>query len=105
MSRKRLGLRPAAGLVAFVAAVAMALFIVPSAFAVSGAADTTDNPGFVGPAAYINRACTNGPAHTTPAVNCNIYLDKRDVWINGGPTNGVSQLSDGYYFFAVLSPG
>jgi hypothetical protein len=35
-------------------------------------------------------------------VNCNIYQDKADVWINGGPAaNG---LTDGTYFFAVVEP-
>ncbi len=34
-----------------------------------------------------------------------MLLDKRDVWLNGGPVSGQSNLSEGYYFFAVLSPG
>ncbi len=34
-----------------------------------------------------------------------VLLDKRDVWLNGGPVSGQSNLSEGYYFFAVLSPG
>ena len=73
---------------------------------VSGASDTTDNPA-------AGSYCANGPhagmtgndSSTLPATNCNLYPAKTDVWINGGPQNGTSQLSDGYWFFAVLSPG
>jgi hypothetical protein len=71
--------------------------------AVSGAVQTTDDPN-------TSHWCANGPhngsSDTTlpPAVNCNIYNAKPDVWINGGPTNGTSKLTDGYYFFAVLEP-
>jgi hypothetical protein len=106
MTRKRPGLRSTVGFTVFFAAVATALFVVPSAFAVSGAAFTTDNPGFaeLSPA-YVDQACTNGGPHTTPGVDCNNYLDKRDVWLNGGPSGGQNHLSDGTYFFAVLVPG
>jgi hypothetical protein len=38
-------------------------------------------------------------------VNANHYADKCDVYINGGPNNGANSLTDGFYFFAVLSPG
>jgi hypothetical protein len=80
---------------------------------VAGAGFTTDDPGFVEPAPYTyvdqpytDQACLNGGAHSTPAVNCNIYQDKRDVWTNGGPNPpGGNSLSDGTYFFAVLVPG
>jgi hypothetical protein len=38
------------------------------------------------------------------ANNCNIYDSKDAVWMNGGPSvNGLDP--EGYYFFAVLSPG
>jgi hypothetical protein len=86
------------------ACLATGALLVSGAGAVSGAANTTDNAGFVGPGSYSNLNCLNGNG-PSPRVNCNIYQDKRDVWINGGPTNGQSNLSDGYYFFAVLSPG
>jgi hypothetical protein len=70
---------------------------------VNGAGFTTDDPA--GPLGY-NGACQNGnPSHTTPAVDCNIYLAKKDVWINGGPDTGKNHLTDGTYFFAVLVPG
>jgi hypothetical protein len=97
---KRLGLRPrTAGLITFVAAVAAAMFIVPSAFAsVNGAAFTTDDPAITAP-------CLNGPFHVLPGVDCNIYGAKEDVWINGGPSGGQNHLTDGSYFFAVLVPG
>jgi hypothetical protein len=45
--------------------------------------------------------CFNGPG----IVNCNIYDGKQYVWINGGPANGTSQLTDGYWFFVVGVPG
>jgi hypothetical protein len=70
----------------------------------TGAVSTTDNPGWQGPGSYVNQACFNGvPGHTTPAVNCNIYGDKRDVWLSGLPQT--ASLAAGTYFFAVLSPG
>jgi hypothetical protein len=97
--RKRPGLRPLAGLMTFAAAAATLLFLLPSASAnVAGAAFTTDDPAMTNP-------CLNGPAHTTPSVNCNIYGAKEDVWINGGPSGGQNHLTDGSYFFAVLEPG
>jgi hypothetical protein len=97
--------RPSAPLaITVIACAAAALFLPGAAIAVSGAADTTDNAGYVGPDAYVNQQCLNGSG-VSPRVNCNIYQDKRDVWLNGGPVNGVSNLTAGYYFFAVLSPG
>lgn len=52
--------------------------------------ETVDGPG----------KCLNG----NPAVNCNLYLGKPYVWLNGGPAkNGLGP--DGQYFFAVLGPG
>ena len=71
------------------------------ALAVSGAVSTTDNPGFVDtnpPLPYTDQACLNGQG-----VNCNIYLDKRDVWLSGLPVQ--ASLGTGTYFFAVLVPG
>jgi hypothetical protein len=96
--RRRPGLRGLAGVTTFVALVVLP-FAGSSALAVSGAAFTTDNPG-------TTAACLNGPpGHTSPAVNCNIYDAKADVWINGGPSGGQNDLSNGTYFFAVLVPG
>lgn len=43
----------------------------------------------------------NGPN----GVNCNIYENKASVYMSGGPESGKSTLSDGTYFFAVLTPG
>jgi hypothetical protein len=86
-------------LVTLIAAVASLPFLVPTASAnVAGAAFTTDDPA-------ITSSCLNGPSHTTPSVDCNIYGAKEDVWINGGPSGGQNHLSDGSYFFAVLDPG
>jgi hypothetical protein len=110
MRKKRLGLRRVAGLATFVAAVTVALFVVPSAFAVSGAVNTTDDPNWNGPAdsgvllGAPTQTCLNGqPGHTDPATNCNIYLAKTDVFLSGSPI--AAALGDGLYFFAVLSPG
>lgn len=83
--------------------IAAAAVLAGSAFAASGASNTTDDP--------INgHFCLHGPNSNNnpadqPAVNCNAYALKTDVYINGGPTNGNSQLSDGYWLFAVLNPG
>src|SRR5438552_1038480 len=97
--KRRPGLRPLAGLTTFAAVAATLLFLLPSASAnVAGAAFTTDDPA-------ITNSCLNGPSHTTPSVNCNIYGAKEDVWINGGPSGGQNHLTDGSYFFAVLDPG
>jgi hypothetical protein len=95
------------------AAASVAMTLAGGAGAiVAGAGFTTDNPGFVETTPtyvdqpYTDQACLNAGAHVTPAVNCNIYLDKRDVWANGGPAPpGGNSLSDGTYFFAVLVPG
>ena len=86
-------------LLTLIAAIASLPFLVQAASAnVNGAAFTTDDPAVTNP-------CLNGPSHTTPSVNCNIYGAKEDVWINGGPSGGQNHLSDGSYFFAVLDPG
>ena len=68
-----------------VAVIPAALWAAAPAGAVSGAAFTTTSDG--------------------SKVNANHYADKCDVYINGGPNNGANTLTDGYYFFAVMSPG
>src|SRR6266700_1377444 len=73
------------------------------AAATTGAVNTTDDPGFP-ETTYTDQPCTNGPTHTTPEINCNQYLDKRDVWLSGLAPKP-SQLGVGTYFFAVLVPG
>lgn len=83
------------GFALVVAAFAMAMAPMAPAGAVAGASYTTINPAD-GPG-----TCFNGPG----VVNCNIYDTKQHVWLNGGPTNGTSQLSDGTYFFVVGEPG
>jgi hypothetical protein len=76
------------------------LFVATSAHATSGAAFTTINstadPGGTGADQGL---CHNGNGN----VNCNQYVSKRYVWINGGPDH--NGLSDGTYFFAVMVPG
>jgi hypothetical protein len=44
--------------------------------------------------------CKNGTG-----LNCNNYLGKDYVFMSGGPSQTISGLADGSYFFAVLAPG
>jgi hypothetical protein len=96
--KKRFRLRRFAGLtgIVAVAAVMIVVFAGSAGAIVAGAGYTTTNipPDPAG-------SCFNGPG----VVNCNIYAAKTAVWINGGPTNGTSALSDGTYFFVVGVPG
>jgi len=101
--RKKAGLRSFAGLT--LAAAATALAIAGIALGVTGAINTTDDPGFTGTGVLgAPAACLNGqPGHTDPATNCNIYTAKTDVFLSGSPVSAA--LGDGTYFFAVLVPG
>ena len=36
-------------------------------------------------------------------TDCNLYVDKENVWLNGGPNANIFD-TDGVYFFAVLEP-
>jgi hypothetical protein len=72
------------------------VLVQPPRRASADAVSTTDNPG-------VTSACLNGPTHTAPATNCNIYLNKPDVWLSGLPVSAT--LGQGAYFFAVLDPG
>jgi hypothetical protein len=69
---------------------------VPTTPSITGAVYTTvdtHDPSFAS-------ECHNG----NPAVNCNQYMAKQFVYLNGGPAR--NQLSpDGVYFYAVLAPG
>ena len=79
------------GLTGLIVVAAAMVFGGGSAVAgpVSGAVSTTDNPGFVDAnnPDGVDGACLNGPSHTTPQVNCNIYTDKTDVWLSGLPVS------------------
>jgi hypothetical protein len=78
--------------------VLLALSLAGPVSATTGAVSTTDNPGFLDSGGYTDQACLNhGP------VDCNIYVDKHDVWLSGLPNS--AHLNDGTYFFAVLDPG
>jgi hypothetical protein len=116
--RKKLGLRSrVAGLVALTAAAAAVLLLVVGASAtpVTGAVNTTDDPTWNGPnndgldasgntiLGAPTQACLNGGSHSDPAVNCNIYQNKTDVFLSGTPNPAA--LGAGTYFFAVLVPG
>jgi hypothetical protein len=104
-SCKRRRVRGTAVLTLIAALAAIALSASGAAAqGVAGAAYTTDDPLLASPSLDVCQ--TGGPNDTgEPKVNCNQYNNKEDVWINGGPTNGNSTLTDGYYFFAVLEPG
>jgi hypothetical protein len=67
------------------------------ALAAGNAAYTTFNP------AIEDGGFTGGCVHGSE-VNCNTYVSKPDVYVNGGPTGG-NGLANGEYFFAVLAPG
>jgi hypothetical protein len=99
-----------------VVAAALVLFAVAGASAtVTGAVNTTDNPNWNGPnddgfdasgntiLGAPTQPCLNGPTHSTPEVNCNIYAAKTDVFLSGTPHPAA--LGAGTYFFAVLAPG
>ncbi len=96
--KKRFRLRTFAGLTTLAALAATVTMILAggAGAVVAGAGFTTTNI----PPDPTN-SCFNGPG----LVNCNIYAAKSAVWINGGPTNGTSALSDGTYFFVVGVPG
>jgi hypothetical protein len=100
---KNFGWRPKLAGLTVIATAAAILLIAPSAFA--NAVNTSDDPGLTGAGVLGSpAACLNGqPGHTDPAVNCNIYDLKTDVFLSGSPDSAA--LSDGNYFFAILSPG
>lgn len=80
---------------ALVLTLVLALGTAAVVSAVSGAAFTTFNPWVDG---FFKEVCKNS------IINCNIYGQKPDVWLNGGPSaNGLAPAGD--YFFAVLVPG
>jgi hypothetical protein len=89
--RRRIRPRYRVGLAAFVALAAMALFTSGASAIVAGAGFTTFD---------VNQGGCNGAPN---GVNCNNYASKDDVYVTGGPTAG--GLSDGSYYFAVLTPG
>lgn len=91
--RKRLG--PRAKLAGLIVIALTALVV--AGVALAGAISSTDNAGYV-QGTYTTQACVNGNG-----TNCNIYLDKRDVWLSGLPIS--ASLGEGDYFLAVLDPG
>lgn len=102
------------GLLGVAACVAVAIGAPLVSAAPRGAVNTTDDPGWSGPALTTDsgvllgspptNACLNGiPGHTTPAVNCNIYQAPGDVFFSGSPKTAA--LGAGTYFFVVLAPG
>src|SRR5215212_7063009 len=75
--------------------LALALVIVGALFAVTGAAlSTTPISGAI---FTTDSTCTG--------VNLNIYGDKADVYLDGGPAHtGAAGLPDGFYYVQVTDP-
>jgi len=98
---KRISMRTrtrASALFALLATALMLGALTPaSTFAAGNAAYTTFDPSIQ------DGGFTGGCAHGSE-VNCNTYVSKPDVYVNGGPTGG-DGLANGEYFFAVLAPG
>jgi hypothetical protein len=87
----RLGRAGKRGLTAALIATSASLLMAGTAMAApSGAAFTTIQDA---------GTCSNGPGE----INCNHYASKDLVYMSGGPDQ--AGLSDGDYFFAVLTPG
>lgn len=82
-----------------VVGVATAL-VLPLLAAFPQAANASGNAGYT-TFDQNQGGCTHGSPN---GINCNIYADKTDVYMNGGPTGG-NGLADGNYYFAVLTPG
>jgi len=78
---------------AFIAAVALLAMAPASSFAAGNDVNTT--------VAQDDGACQNGDGEP----NCNLYLDKSDVYLSGAQHINGKGLKDGDYFFAVLDPG
>jgi hypothetical protein len=83
------------GFAGLVAAVCSLLFVSAAGAVVAGAGFTTFDKTVEG--------CLNG--NNPNGVNCNLYEEKKDVYMSGGPETVKSGLSDGSYYFAVLTPG
>ncbi len=65
-------------------------------------ADSSD--AIVAGAAYTTFVDSEGCLHGNgKGINCNHYRSKQDVYINGGPSR--AGLSDGEFYFTVLTPG
>jgi hypothetical protein len=86
------------GLLALLATAAAFSSLMPaSALAAGNAAYTTFDP------AIEDGGFTGGCVHGSE-INCNTYVSKPDVYLDGGPSGGKG-LANGEYFFAVLAPG
>jgi hypothetical protein len=79
------------------AVLAVGALTSTSALAAGNAAYTTFDPSIT------DGGFTGGCVHGS-VINCNTYVSKPDVYVNGGPSGG-NGLGDGEYFFAVLAPG
>jgi hypothetical protein len=78
---------------AFAVALGLLALAPASSFAAGNDVNTT--------VAQEGGACQNGSGEP----NCNIYLDKSDVYLSGAQVLNGKGLKNGDYFFAVLDPG
>lgn len=83
------------GLAGLVVAVCSLFFASAAGAVVAGAGFTTFDK--------VVGGCLNG--NNPNGVNCNLYENKNDVYMSGGPESVKSGLSNGSYYFAVLTPG
>jgi hypothetical protein len=95
---RKVSMRTAVRLCATViAALGVGALTSTGALAAGNAAYTTFDPSIT------DGGFTGGCVHGS-VINCNTYVTKPDVYVNGGPSGG-NGLADGEYFFAVLAPG
>jgi hypothetical protein len=83
------------GVIVMAITVCSLLFASAAGAIVAGAGFTTFDSTVEG--------CLNG--NNPNGVNCNLYEGKDKVYMSGGPETLKSGLSDGSYYFAVLTPG
>jgi hypothetical protein len=86
---------------------AVALGCLVGALAVLSAAQASSTPVIGGTFTSADEGA-DGPGTCRTGFfffNCNIYLDKRYVWLNGGSGHNSLTPTNGKYFFAVLGPG
>jgi hypothetical protein len=105
MKRRNIFIRLGLGLALVTAPLTALALTVPGLVGAASAtspkaAFSTTNVGWG--ASPGNGACL-APATSANPVNCNAYTAKEDVWLNGGPSQGLS--TAGTYFFTVLDPG
>jgi hypothetical protein len=84
---------------ALVAVAAASLVAVPILTGAGGVSATVAGAGFTTYVAGDEADCFDSPN----GIDCNNYADKDSVYMSGGPS--AAGLSNGLYYFAVLTPG